>query len=76
MIRKTVDGKLRRMIGGVAKIEEEEEEKGRVERKARVRGGGAEGMRGERRVIGMRGIAGRQKKVAGGSEEECGDNVL
>lgn len=64
MIRKTVDGKLRRMIGGVAKVEEEEE-KGRAERKVGALGGGAEGRRGERRVIGMRGGAGRQKRGGG-----------
>lgn len=62
------------MIGGVAK-EKGEEEKGRAERKEGAWGGGAEGRRGERRVIGMRGGAGRQKR-GGGSEEEWGDNVL
>lgn len=69
MIRKTVDRKLRRMIGGVAKEEEDEEEeekeKGRAERKEGARGGDAEGRRGERRVIGMRGGAGRQKRGGG-----------
>lgn len=41
-----------------------------------MRGGGAEVMRGERRVIGMRGGAGRQKKVAGGGAGRWGGEIM